>query len=89
MKTIVFDLRSKTKKLNDALQRILGVPCWEISSVKRDGSVVVRIKSTQCAAAKDSFERICSCIGDIPYTVTFDSEVFRFSVDLTTDTFDE
>lgn len=89
MKTIVFDLRSKTKKLNDVLQHILGVPCWEISSVKRDGRVVVRIKSTQRTSAKDSFERICSYVGDIPHAVTFDSQAFRFSVDLTTDTCDE
>ena len=91
MKTIVFDLRKKTKKLNDVLLHIVGSQCCEISSVKRDGSVVVRVKSTQHTTAKDAFERICSCIGDIPHAVTFDddSEAFRFHVDLTTDTLEE
>ena len=84
-------MRKKKKELNDSLLRILGEQCWDVSNVKRDGSVVVRLRSTQRTSASESFERICSCIGDIPHAITFedDSDAFRFRVDMTTNTLDE
>lgn len=84
MRTVVFDKHDKLRKLSDVLGYILDPRNWEVSGVKNDGSIILRVRSAGILSAEQAFDRVCLKLTDIPHVVTPDKETLRFSIDLTT-----